>query len=136
MIGILLMSHGKMAEGVLDSCTLFLGDDIPAITALCLLPEDNPEAFDARIEEAVAKLDDGSGVIGVCDILGGTPSNRSVNAIVTGQHMNVVTGMNLPMVIDLLMKRNAAASIDEIDLNSTIDSAKEGIVSLRDVIKK
>ena len=67
MIGILLMSHGKMAEGMLDSCKLFFGEDIPQIRALCLEPSDNPEEFDDRIRAAIAEIDDGQGIIAMCD---------------------------------------------------------------------
>ena len=41
MIGILLMSHGKMAEGMLDSCQLFFGEAIQQLQALCLAKEGN-----------------------------------------------------------------------------------------------
>ncbi|MBR6958308.1 MAG: PTS mannose transporter subunit IIA, partial [Erysipelotrichaceae bacterium] len=69
------MSHGRMAEGMLDSSKLFFGDDIPQIKALCLMASDNPEEFDEKIRAAVEEIDDGQGVIAMCDLLGGTPCN-------------------------------------------------------------
>ena len=128
MIGILLMSHGRMAEGMLDSSTLFFGDDIPQIKALCLMPGDNPEEFDNRIKEAVAEIDDGSGVIGMCDLLGGTPSNRSV--LCMNDRLQVITGMNFTMLLELLGRRLSAEDVKDIDINELMEIGKNGIVNL------
>ena len=49
MIGIVLISHGKMADGMLDSCKLFFGEEIPQILSVCLLPENSPEDFDKKL---------------------------------------------------------------------------------------
>lgn len=54
MIGILLMSHGKMAEGMLDSCQLFFGEAIQQLQALCLAKEESVEGFDERIRNQVS----------------------------------------------------------------------------------
>lgn len=67
MIGIVLISHGKMADGMLDSCKLFFGEEIPQILSVCLLPENSPEDFDKKIELAISKVDSGDGVLILCD---------------------------------------------------------------------
>ncbi len=134
MIGILLMSHGKMAEGMLDSSKLFFGEDIPQVKALCLEPSDNPEDFDERIREAVAEIDDGAGVIAMCDLLGGTPCNRS--AFVLNDRLQVITGMNFTMLLELLGKRLAAEDINDIDINELMETGKQGIVSLNEYFKQ
>lgn len=134
MIGILLMSHGKMAEGMLDSSKLFFGEDIPQVKALCLEPSDNPEEFDERIREAVAEIDDGAGVIAMCDLLGGTPCNRS--AFVLNDRLQVITGMNFTMLLELLGKRLAAEDISDININELMETGKQGIVNLNDYFKQ
>ena len=128
MIGILLMSHGRMAEGMLDSSTLFFGDDIPQLKALCLMPGDNPEDFDERIKSAIAEIDDGSGVIGMCDMLGGTPSNRSV--LCMNDRFQVITGMNFTMLLELLGRRMSADDLNDIDINELMEIGRTGIVNL------
>ena len=133
MIGILLMSHGKMAEGMLDSSKLFFGDDIPQIKALCLEPADNPEEFDERIRAAIAEIDDGHGVIAMCDLLGGTPCNRS--AFCLNDRFQVITGMNFTMLLELLGKRMAADDLNDIDINELINVGKDGIISLNEYFK-
>ncbi len=133
MIGILLMSHGKMAEGMLDSCKLFFGDDVEKIKALCLNPEDDPEQFDNRIKEAIKELDDGSGIIAMCDLLGGTPSNRSIYCL--SDRFQVITGMNFTMLLELLGRRLNVEDINEIDLTELMETGKSGIVNINEMIK-
>lgn len=133
MIGILLMSHGKMAEGMLDSCKLFFGDDVEKVKALCLNPEDDPEQFDTRIKEAINELDDGSGIIAMCDLLGGTPSNRSIYCIT--DRFQVITGMNFTMLLELLGRRLNVDDVSEIDLAELMDVGKNGIVNINEMIK-
>lgn len=133
MVGILLMSHGKMAEGMLDSCKLFFGDDIAQIKALCLMAGDNPEEFDQIIRDAVAEIDDGCGVIAMCDLLGGTPCNRS--AMVLNDRLQVITGMNFTMLLELLGRRMSVDDITELDISDLIQVGKDGIISMNEYMK-
>jgi len=133
MVGILLMSHGKMAEGMLDSSKLFFGDDIPQVKALCLMASDNPEEFDERIKEAIAEIDDGQGVIAMCDLLGGTPCNRS--AMVLNERVQVITGMNFSILLELLGKRMTVNDISELNIGELIQVGKDGIISLNEYFK-
>ena len=133
MVGILLMSHGRMAEGMLDSSKLFFGDDIPQIKALCLMASDNPEEFDEKIRAAVEEIDDGQGVIAMCDLLGGTPCNR--RALVLNDRLQVITGMNFSILLELLGKRMSVNDISEIDIPELIQVGKDGIISLNEFFK-
>lgn len=133
MVGILLMSHGRMAEGMLDSSKLFFGDDIPQIKALCLMASDNPEEFDEKIRAAVEEIDDGQGVIAMCDLLGGTPCNRS--ALVLNDRLQVITGMNFSILLELLGRRMSVNDISEIDIPELIQVGKDGIISLNEFFK-
>ena len=134
MIGILLMSHGKMAEGMLDSSKLFFGEEIPQIKALCLEPEDNPEEFDERIKEAIQELDDGSGVLGLCDLLGGTPCNRS--AFVLNDRFQVIPGMNFSILLEFLGRRMSVDDISDVDINELVEVGKNGIIYLNEYFKQ
>ena len=134
MISILLMSHGKMAAGMLDSCKLFFGDDIDHIEAICLEAGDDPEKFDERINEASKRLDDGSGVIAFCDLLGGTPSNRSMFCL--NDRLHVIAGMNFPMLLEVLGQRLSTSDVSEIDFATLVDTGKDGIVDLNEKVKE
>ena len=134
MIGILLMSHGKMAEGMLDSAKLFYGE-VEKVKAICLEPGDNPEDFGNRIKEAAAELDtDGCGVIAFCDLLGGTPSNQSM--YVLNDRLQVIPGMNFCMLLELLGARMSYDNIDDINIDDLIETGKNGILSLNAIVNQ
>ena len=77
MIGILVLSHGEMAHGMIHSLN-FLYGQAEGLRALCLYPEHSPADFDAMLAEAVEEVNQGDGVLIFTDINGGTPANRAL----------------------------------------------------------
>ena len=115
---------------MLDSSQLFFGEEIEQLKTLCLAKEETVEGFDLRIRQTLASLDEGQGVLVLCDLLGGTPANRCVILLSEGQKIRVITGMNLGMLIEILGIRPALSSVDQLDLNELAEAAKGGIVDL------
>ncbi len=136
MISVLVMSHGRMADGMVDSCKLFFGEGVEKVKALCLLPTDDPEQFDERIRAAVSELDDGSGVVAFCDLLGGTPSNRSMYVVAENPNVKVVTGMSLTMLLELLGRRLMVENVSELDLDELMNVGKDGITCLNKMFEQ
>ena len=137
MIGIILTSHGTMAEGMLNSAKLFFGDDIPKVETVCLQKDDDPEALDGRLNDCIAKLDDGSGVLILADLFGGTPANRS--AILLSNPANtaklkVITGMNLTMFLEFLGLRQSMNSIEYLNTDVLIKAGCDGIICLNSLL--
>ncbi|MFQ8583416.1 MAG: PTS sugar transporter subunit IIA [Holdemania massiliensis] len=71
MKGILLLSHGDMAQGMLQASSIFFGENLPQVQALGYQMTDDSEAFEEQIGQAVAKLDSGEGVLILTDLFGG-----------------------------------------------------------------
>ena len=131
MIGIVLISHGSMADGMVDSAGMLFGEaGLAQVGTVSLSPEESPEDFDDRLTEAIAKVDSGEGVFVFCDLLGGTPCNRA--AFKCKEGIQVITGMNLPIFLELLGLRMGG---NEVDINSLISIASDGIVSLNSLLK-
>jgi len=133
MIGIVLLSHGNMAEGMAETCTLFFGSHIDGLTSCCLQEGISPEQFDRQIDEAIGRVDDGHGVILMCDMFGGTPANRAMKK--AADRVAVVTGMNLPMLLELLGKRLAAEDLSDIDISALLDTSRTGIKWINELMK-
>ena len=74
MKGILLTSHGPMAQGILETSKLFFGEQ-EQIKACCLDANDNPDDFIEVLKSAIDEIDTGDGVIVFCDMLFGSPCN-------------------------------------------------------------
>lgn len=129
MIGVLAISHGKMAEGMLDAAHMFFGDDLPGVEALCFMSSDNPEDFDVKLKDAVARVNTGDGVIIFADLMGGTPANRSM--YVLGDDIQVITGANMTMMLELLGTRLADGTKVSKELVEQLqETGRTGIVNI------
>lgn len=124
MKGLLLLSHGSLAKGLYDTTTWFFGEDIPQCDYLTLSPSDIPEQFTEAVNAKVAQLNTGEGVVILCDLFGGSPFKCSLESALKGDQIKLITGMNLPMVMEFLGKRLC----DEYDFEGLIKTAKEGII--------
>jgi mannose/fructose-specific phosphotransferase system component IIA len=130
MKGILLISHGPLAEGMLKTAEIFFGENIPQMKAVVLNTQDDPEDFRGRLQEAVKEVDTGEGVLVFADLLGGTPCNQS--AFVLNEQITVLTGMNLPMVMECLGLRMGG----EISTDTLEETAKTGIVNFNKMLEE
>lgn len=99
MIGIVLVTHGRLAEEFLAATEHVVGAQAAA-EAICIGPDDDMEQRRADIIAAVQRVDGGSGVIILTDMFGGTPSNLAIS-VMQPKKVDVVAGVNLPMLIKL-----------------------------------
>jgi PTS system mannose-specific IIA component len=106
MIGKLILTHGGLARELLAAAQVISGR-MPGFEALSLDWNDTFEEAKAKVRAALERLDDGQGVLILTDMYGGTPSNVAVSFL---QHdrVEVLTGVNLPMVLRLACQQNEA----------------------------
>ncbi|MFN7102303.1 MAG: PTS sugar transporter subunit IIA [Pseudorhizobium sp.] len=99
MIGVVLVTHGKLAEEFRHAVEHVVGPQ-RFIETVSIGPEDDMDQRRQDIVDAVARADDGHGVIILTDMFGGTPSNLSISVMASGR-VEVIAGVNLPMLIKL-----------------------------------
>jgi PTS system mannose-specific IIA component len=99
MIGLVLVTHGKLAEEFRLALEHVVGPQ-KAIETVCIGPEDDMDQRRQDIVDAVKTADEGHGVIILTDMFGGTPSNLAIS-VMTGDGIEVIAGVNLPMLIKL-----------------------------------
>jgi PTS system mannose-specific IIA component len=99
MIGLVLVTHGKLAEEFRHAVEHVVGPQ-KFIETISIGPEDDMDQRRQDIVDAVAQADDGHGVIILTDMFGGTPSNLSISVMESGK-TEVIAGVNLPMLIKL-----------------------------------
>lgn len=104
MIGMVLVTHGRLAEELIAALEHVVGPQAATI-AVCIGPEDDMEQRRADILDSVAKVDDGDGAVLLTDMFGGTPSNLAIS-IMGKAKVEVIAGVNLPMLIKLASVRN------------------------------
>lgn len=97
MIGLLVVTHGRLAEELVRAVNKIVGST-DAIEAVAIDWDDDVDDAGRKIEEAIRSLNDGDGVLVLTDMFGGTPSNISLSLLEPGS-VEVITGVNLPMLI-------------------------------------
>ena len=103
MIGIVLISHGNFAEGLLDAAEMITGE-AEKIACIGLQPMDDVDQLVDRIQDAVDQVNDGDGVLLMVDLFGASPFNAGGRLFLEKKdHLELVTGMNLPMLVELLL---------------------------------
>ena len=104
MIGLVLVTHGRLAEEFISATEHVVGPQT-AVKAICIGPDDDMERRREDILQAVDEVDSGNGVILLTDMFGGTPSNLAISILDKG-NVEVIAGMNLPMLIKLATVRS------------------------------
>ncbi len=128
MVGILLVSHGTLCQQLVHSVAMIAGEPEQCLT-VDLREGESPESYRERVKEALDKLDTGSGVLALVDMIGGTPYN-TVAYLSRSAHIQFVTGMNMPMLTFLAMERKESSQLTEL-ADKAAEYAGKGIKVFR-----
>jgi PTS system mannose-specific IIA component len=110
VIGIVVVTHGQLARELVAAAEMIIGD-IPNVTSVSMGWQESPEDAEREIEAAIARVESGKGTVVLTDMFGGTPSNLSLTFLEKGK-VEVVTGVNLPMLIRLASLREEEVGDD------------------------
>lgn len=126
MVGIILASHGEFAQGIMQSGSMIFGEQ-EKVAAVTLMPSEGPDDVRAKMEEAIASFGEDSEVLFLVDLWGGTPFNQA-NHLLNGHEDKwaIVSGLNLPMLIESYASRFSMTSAHEIATH-IVSVAKEGV---------
>lgn len=126
MTGIILASHGEFANGILQSVSMIFGeqDNVKAVT---LQPSEGPDDLRAKMEKAISTFESQDEILFLVDLWGGTPFNQA-NSLIAGHEDKwaIVTGLNLPMLIEAYASRLSMQTAHEIATHIT-EAAREGV---------
>jgi PTS system mannose-specific IIA component len=109
MIGLVLVTHGRLADEFVTAMEHVVGKQ----EQVAIGPDDDMEARRNDIAEAIKTVDAGRGVIVLTDLFGGTPSNLAISLMERGR-IEVIAGINLPMLIRLESARKAMKVVDAV----------------------
>ncbi len=134
MVGIVIASHGKFAEGIFQSGQMVFGEQ-PNVAAVTLMPSEGPDDIRKKMEEAIKSFESQDQILFLIDLWSGTPFNQA-SALIDGHGEDwvIVTGLNLPMLIEAYGARFASESAAEIAAQISKD-AKDGVRILPESIK-
>ncbi len=131
MIGVLIVTHLNLGEKILNIAQSILGQQ-QLCKAISIEFNRNSEEIISKIKEGIDEVDIGDGVIILTDMFGGTPTNLSLS-LLNEKNIEVVTGINLPMILGILSSRSAP--LKELALKAK-SYGKQGIVVAREILEK
>jgi len=110
MIGMVLVTHGNLADEFVLAMQHVVGRQ-DAVKTVCIGPNDDMEHQRKEIAKAIEAVESGDGTIILTDLFGGTPSNLAISLMKPGE-IEVIAGINLPMLIRLAKARNCMSLRD------------------------
>lgn len=131
MTGLIIVTHGDLAQSFLDAAFMIVGPQGGAL-ALCTHRNDQPVDIEVELRKMVADVGrDGDGVLVMTDIFGGTPTNISLPLLQPGQ-VEVLTGVSLPMVLKFFSQRTKAPLVELATLIKVY--AQQGVVLVSETL--
>jgi len=132
MISAIVVTHGTLASGFIDAAGIIVGT-IENVLSVSINKGDSTDEIRERIHGAIKETDQGSGVIIFTDMFGGTPTNIALSFLSEGS-VEVLTGVNLPMLLKFLSNREESSIIDLVrDLR---ECGRESIVPASEMLKQ
>lgn len=114
MIGLVLVTHGRLAQEFVAAMEHVVGPQAQCLS-VCIEANDDMEVKRAEIATAAAEVDKGAGVILLTDMFGGTPSNLAIS-LLGRPNLEVIAGVNLPMLIKLASVRKVKSVGEAVDI--------------------
>jgi PTS system mannose-specific IIA component len=131
VVGVVIVTHGLLATELLNAAETIVGD-LPGFTAVSIGWHDDVTVATSAMTRAIARVDTGAGVLLLTDMFGGTPSNLAMTFL-EADRIEVVTGVNLPMLIKLA--RAAATGNVLAAARAIADDGREAIRVASDLLR-
>ena len=126
MIGILIIAHGTLGESLIHCANHVFGASPPHMAQMSVALHDDPNSLLPRAQVLINQLDQGDGVLVLSDMYGATPCNVSCRLMQPGK-LEVVAGVNLPMLVRVLNYRNESLSVL---VEKAISGGREGVIEV------
>lgn len=127
MTGILIVTHGEMATGIMDSLSLIMGEQQEYQT-LGLKHGDDIGEFSEKIQAGICELDTGAGVLVLVDLFSASPYNQAAMSFnkLKDHSYRLISGVNLPMIIEAFNQRMLGANLETM-YQAAMTAGKDGI---------
>jgi PTS system mannose-specific IIA component len=132
MIGIVIVTHEKLGEALIEAVTSIVGDKTEFVKAVTVNIKENADNLRNKIAEGIKQVDRGKGVLIMTDMFGGTPSNLSYSFLEEG-HIEVISGVNLPVLFKAIDLRE---KMDLTELSASVETFGKRSISLASGILK
>lgn len=115
MVNFIIIGHGKIAEGLLNANSMILGEQ-ENVSVLSLDPNQSVDDFKKKLESEINNVKKGNEILILADLFGGTPVNVAVSVAYEREDIEIITGINLPLLIELINARYNNSLSELIDI--------------------
>ena len=130
MVAIIIATHGKFSKEILKSSEMIFGEQ-KNICAIDFNPGESPDDLVIKYNNAIKELDIQDGLLFLVDLFGGSPFNSANRVAAENINMEIITGINLPMLLEIYGLRSSATLDELVEIGK--NSAINGIKSLKEV---
>ncbi len=127
-VAVIVCTHGKAGGELINSAEMIMGEQ-ENVRAIDFLPGEGLEDLNKKYQEAIDQLNTADGLLIFVDLVGGSPFNVAAQIALSGENIEVVAGVNIPMLIETLMQKDSQNLSELVHVADT--SGKEGIKSLK-----
>ena len=110
MVGVVVATHGRLAEELLRTAEQVVGP-LPRVKAVGVVAE-QPDS-EGLVSRAIDEMEQGQGVLVLTDLFGGSPTNLCLGCL-SSRHVEVITGVNLPMLLKLSSMRKDSVTLESL----------------------
>lgn len=130
---IVITTHSTLCEGYLKATNLILMNDATGISAVPFKENTSPDDFEESMKEIISQHHLQPLII-LTDLIGGTPNNVSIKQL-NNNRIQIIAGINLPLLLELLMAQSAGKSIEEIDFKELLNNSQKSMVHINSLLK-
>ena len=105
MVGILLLTHAPLGRAFIEAATHVFRSEPAQVEAIDVVADQDPRDVYELARDAIDRINDGTGVLVITDVMGGTPSNCTLHLWVPGE-IEVIAGISLPMLLRAITYRH------------------------------
>ena len=130
---IVITTHSTLCEGYWKATKLILMNDATGISAVPFKENTSPDDFEESMKEIISQHHLQPLII-LTDLIGGTPNNVSIKQL-NNNRIQIIAGINLPLLLELLMAQSAGKSIEEIDFKELLNNSQKSMVHINSLLK-
>jgi PTS system mannose-specific IIA component len=132
LIGILIATHGRLSESLLDAAAMLVSET-NFTQAVPFLSGQGVEDLELAVKEAVNMLSPNDGILALVDLPGGSPARAVGGMLFENKKIELVTGVNLPMLVEVLMLRESMTLEELVD--HACESGSSGIINVGKILR-